>query len=158
MPRLIRTPWPDFGTPALPPALTLAELRARLTAFRAAGAGYDTLVVYGDREHMANIHWLTGFDPRFEESLLIVTATDALLLAGNECLPYTGISPLVQAGDIRVGHCASLSLPSQPREGRNLRSWLAEAVPAGAEVGIVGWKWFSAGEVEDPATAVDAPA
>lgn len=158
MPRLIRIDWPDFGTPALPPDLTLSELRARLAAFRAAGAGYEVLVVYGDREHAANIQWLTGFDPRFEETLLIVTATDALLLAGNECLPYTGISPLVQAGDIRVGHCASLSLPSQPREGRNLRSWLAEAVPVGATVGLVGWKWFSAQEVEDPATAVDAPA
>lgn len=158
MPRLIRIDWPDFGTPALPPDLTLSELRARLAAFRAAGAGYEVLVVYGDREHAANIQWLTGFDPRFEETLLIVTATDALLLAGNECLPYTGVSPLVQAGDIRVGHCASLSLPSQPREGRNLRSWLAEAVPTGATVGVIGWKWFSADEVEDPATAVDAPA
>ena len=79
MPRLIRIDWPDFGTPALPPDLTLSELRARLAAFRAAGAGYEVLVVYGDREHAANIQWLTGFDPRFEETLPIVTATDALL-------------------------------------------------------------------------------
>lgn len=158
MPHLIRIEWPDFGNPALPPALTLPELQARLAAFRAAGAAYDVLVVYGDREHMANIHWLTGFDPRFEEALLIVTASDALLLAGNECLPYTGISPLVQSGEIRVGHCASLSLPSQPREGRNLRSWLQEAVPAGARVGVLGWKWFSQTEVDDPVLAVDAPA
>ena len=158
MPRLIRIDWPDFGMPDLPPALTLAEMQARLAAFRKAGAGYDVLVVYGDREHAANIQWLTGFDPRFEEAVLLITQSDALLLAGNECLPYTRISPLVQAGDVRIGHCASLSLPSQPRGGRNLGSWLTEFVPQGALVGAVGWKWFDATEVDDPATAIDLPA
>lgn len=158
MPRLIRIDWPDFGTPALPPALTLAEARARLAALCRVAAAHEVVVVYGDREHAANLHWLTGFDPRFEEALLIVTADDALLLAGNECLPYTGISPMVAAGDIRTGHCASLSLPSQPREGRTLRSWLEEVVPKGASVGVIGWKWFTAAEVDDPATAIDLPA
>ena len=32
------------------------------------------LVVYGDREHFANLAYLTGFDPRFEEAVLIVGA------------------------------------------------------------------------------------
>ena len=36
--------------------------------------GYDRLVVYADREHSANLAWLTGFDPRFEEAILIVGA------------------------------------------------------------------------------------
>ena len=35
-------------------------------------AGYDRLVVYADREHSANLSFLTGFDPRFEEALLVV--------------------------------------------------------------------------------------
>ena len=157
---LIRIDWPDFGVPDLPPALTLFEMRGRLAAFRSVMAkrGYDVAVVYGDREHAANFHWLTGFDPRFEEAVLIVTPRDALLLAGNECLPYTGISPLVTAGDIASGHCASLSLPSQPRDGRRLGDWLTGAVPAGCSVGAIGWKWFEAGEVDDPATALDIPA
>jgi hypothetical protein len=157
MPRLITTDWPDHGTPDLPPPLTLPELRARLAALRAVMPG-DALVIYGDREHAANIHWLTGFDPRFEEAVLIVTPTDALLIAGNECLPYTAISPLVQAGDIRTGHCASLSLPSQPRGGTRLDQWIATMIPAGATVGAIGWKWFGADEVADPATALDIPA
>ena len=158
--RLIQIDWPDFGVPDLPPALTLDEMRARLAAFRHAIAarGHGAAVVYGDREHAANLQWLTGFDPRFEEAVLIVTPGDALLLAGNECLPYTGNSPLVQAGDIQTGHCASLSLPSQPRDGRRLADWLAEAVPAGCKLGAIGWKWFEAGEVDDPATALDIPA
>ncbi|MBP6736288.1 MAG: M24 family metallopeptidase [Rhodobacteraceae bacterium] len=163
MARLIRIDWPDFGTPDLPPPLTLPEMAARLAAFRRAGAaaGHDLLVVYGDREHSANLHWLTGFDPRFEEAVLVVAPDSALLLAGNECLPYTGISPLVQAGQIAVGHCASLSLPSQPRGGRGLARWLDQVVPAGASVGVIGWKWFSADELPpgaDPDLALDVPA
>lgn len=158
--RLTRIAWPDFGPPALPPALALPEMQGRLAAARRAmvGAGYGALVVYGDREHAANLHWLTGFDPRFEEAVLVITQGAALLLAGNECLPYTGISPLVASGAIAVGHCSSLSLPSQPREGRNLRSWLDEWLPAGITAGAVGWKWFEPHEVEDPATALDIPA
>lgn len=157
--RLIKIDWPDFGAPDVPPALALPEMRGRLASFRVAIAarGYGAAVVYGDREHAANLHWLTGFDPRFEEAVLIVTPRDALLLAGNECLPYTAISPLVAAGDIRTGHCASLSLPSQPREGRRLGEWLAEAVPAGCNLGAIGWKWFETSEVDDPATALDIP-
>ena len=157
--RLIKIDWPDFGLPDLPPAVTLVEMRARLAAFRRAisARGFRAAVVYGDREHAANLQWLTGFDPRFEEAVLIVTSSDALLLAGNECLPYTGISPLVTAGDIRTGHCASLSLPSQPRDGRRLGDWLEEAVPAGCKLAAIGWKWFEAGEVDDPATALDIP-
>ncbi len=159
MPRLIRIDWPDTGLPDLPPDLTLAECRARLAAVRRAmlARGQTALVIYGDREHAANLHWLTGFDPRFEEAVLVVTAQDALLLAGNECLPYTGISPLVGAGDVRTGLCSSLSLPSQPRPGRRLSDWLAEAVPAGAAVGMVGWKWFDPAEVDDPAQALSVP-
>ncbi len=160
MARMIELDWPDFGTPDLPPVLTLAELRTRLAALRAAGkaAGYDALLVYGDREHAANLHWLTGFDPRFEEAFLVVTPGEALLVAGNECLPYTGISPLVASGEIRVGHCASLSLPSQPRGSRRVQDWLSDAVPKGASVGAIGWKWFDETEVEAPETALDLPA
>ena len=158
--RLIRIDWPDFGAPEVPRLPGLSTMEARLTATRAAMAarGLDVLVVYGDREHAANIHWLTGFDPRFEEALLIVTAQAALLLAGNECLPYTGVSPLVTAGLIQVGHCASFPLPSQPRGGRRLNEWLAEAVPMGTQVGAAGWKWFEPDEVPDPRTTLDLPA
>ncbi len=158
--QLTRIEWPDFGLPDLPRLPGLSSMEGRLAQIRAAMAarGMERLVVYGDREHAANIHWATGFDPRFEEALLIVAPDDALLLAGNECLPYTAISPLVAAGIIRVGHCASLSLPSQPRGGKRVVDWLAEAIPLGAQVGAAGWKWFGADEVEAPETTLDLPA
>ena len=160
MPRLIDCDWPDFGQPEVPAEPDQAEYTRRLAAFRAALAarGQDVGVVYGDREHSANLHWLTGFDPRFEEAVLVVAPDRALLLVGNECLPYAQTAPLVASGAIAVGHAASLSLPSQPRGGRRLPDWLAEAVPMGAQVGMVGWKWFGADEVDDPATALDVPA
>ncbi|MBL9048978.1 MAG: M24 family metallopeptidase [Tabrizicola sp.] len=163
MTRLQRLDWPDHGTPDLPPAFALAEAETRLAAVRGAmaAAGYQALIIYGDREHAANLHWLTGFDPRFEEAVLVVTQGDALLLAGNECLAYTVVSPLVVAGLIRVGLCASLSLPSQPRGSRRLWDWLDEVIPAGAKVGAVGWKWYGADELPpgaDPALALDIPA
>jgi Xaa-Pro aminopeptidase len=163
MTRLQRLDWPDNGTPDLPPPFALAEAEARLAAVRAAmeRASYAALVVYGDREHAANLHWLTGFDPRFEEAVLVVTGGDAMLIAGNECLAYTVVSPLVAAGQVRTGLCASLSLPSQPRDSRRLWDWLAETIPAGATVGAVGWKWYGADELPpgaDPALALDIPA
>lgn len=160
MSRLIRIDWPDHGTPDLPPDLTLSECESRLRALRssAAAQGYDVVVVYGDREHAANLHWLTGFDPRFEEAVLVVTPGDALLLAGNECLAYTAVSPLVRAGVVRVGHCSSLSLPSQPRGGRRLTDWLADMLATDDRVAAIGWKWFGADEVDDPASALDLPA
>jgi Xaa-Pro aminopeptidase len=160
MTRLIRIDWPDQGTPDTPPALSLSECKARLQALRgaAAAAGHDAIVVYGDREHAGNLHWLTGFDPRFEEAVLVVTPGDALLLAGNECLAYATVSPLVQAGEVRTGLCSSLSLPSQPRGGRRLIDWLAEMLALDDTVGAVGWKWYGPDEVDDPATALDVPA
>ncbi len=163
MTRLQRLDWPDNGTPDLPPAFAPEEAEARLAVVREAmlRAGYAALVIYGDREHAANLHWLTGFDPRFEEAVLVVTAGDALLLAGNECLAYTTVSPLVAAGRVRTGLCASLSLPSQPRGSRRLWDWLDEVIPPGVTVGAVGWKWYGADELPpgaDPALALDIPA
>jgi Xaa-Pro aminopeptidase len=163
MTRLQRMDWPDNGTPDLPPAFSMPEAEVRLQAVRAAmgRAGYAALVIYGDREHAANLHWLTGFDPRFEEAVLVVTEGDALLIAGNECLAYTVVSPLVAGGKLRTGLCASLSLPSQPRGSRRLWEWLNGIIPAASKIGAVGWKWYEAEELPpgaDPALALDIPA
>ena len=119
--------------------------------------GHGALVVYGDREHAANLQWLTGFDPRFEEAVLVVTPGAAHLLAGNECFPYAGVSPLVGAGRIEVHLVPSLSLLSQPREGMRLGEAVARLVPEGGTIGAAGWKYWTGEEVEDPATALDLP-
>jgi Xaa-Pro aminopeptidase len=159
MPRLVRLDWPDFGTPEVPSAPTLRDYGNRLAALRSAmsARGQDALVVYGDREHFANIHWATGFDPRFEEAVLVLTASKATLLLGNECLPYADVSPLVTAGRVDTLLVPSLSLISQPRKGTRIPDALAALIPAGATVGAAGWKYFGADEFDDPAAMLDLP-
>src|SRR5581483_4879686 len=117
-------------------------------------------VVYADREHFANLAYLTGFDPRFEESLLILGKTDApLILVGNECEAYLGISALHNARQLRHERFQSFSLLGQPRDrSRTLRQILSEeGIGPGSHVGVVGYKYFSGSEHPDPAHALDIP-
>jgi len=77
---------PSFGTEAHLPDLPFTEYRQRFDDFarRMRERSIDVLVVYGDREHSANLEFLTGFDPRFEEALLLVAKSgDRLLRVGN---------------------------------------------------------------------------
>ena len=63
---------PDFGMPEAMPEIPAATYAARLERLRARmEPRYDRLVVYADREHSANMAYLTGFDPRFEEAVLV---------------------------------------------------------------------------------------
>lgn len=85
--RLIDAKLPDFGIPAARPELDRSVYLARFAALGRArrAAGLDALVVYADREHSANLSYITGFDPRFEEALLLITPdTTPTLLAGPE--------------------------------------------------------------------------
>jgi len=122
--------------------------------------GITHIVVYGDREHFANMAYLTGFDPRFEEALLIISrAATPVILVGNECEAYLGISSLHSAGKMRDERFQSFSLLGQPRDrSRALREILAdEGVGPTATVGVVGCKYFSNGEHSDAAHALDVP-
>ena len=160
MPELRRITWPDFGAPALPPALQLVEMQGRLAAIRDAMAarGQSRLVIYADREHFANMLWATGFDPRFEEAVLIVSPDSAVLAAGNECLSYTAISPLVQSGAITPVLCSSLSLLSQPRSGGlRLSDLIDHHIRPSDTVGTAGWKYYGTEEVDHPDQAVELP-
>ena len=160
MPHLLRINWPDFGAPTLPPALTLPEMEGRLSAVRAVmnARGLSRLVIYADREHFANMLWATGFDPRFEEALLIVGPDRATLAVGNECLSYTAISPLVQSGAIVPVLCPSLSLISQPRTGgMRLTELIAAQIGPTDSVGTAGWKYYGPDEVDNAEAAIELP-
>jgi hypothetical protein len=155
--RLADVPLPDFGLPEATPDIPAARYRARLEALRerAAVDGYDRLVVYADREHSANIAFLTGFDPRFEEAILVVGPTEPpLILVGNECYGTAGAAPLA----MRCELFQDLSLPNQPRDrSRALADILIdEGVRAGARVGLIGWKTYAdRSTIELPAFIVD---
>jgi hypothetical protein len=142
--RLQTIPLPDFGSPGSMPVLPDGIYAERLARLRSAMArhGYERLVVYADREHSANLAWLSGFDPRFEEAVLIVAPQgEPLLLAGNECTGMAAAAPL----PMRVELWQDLSLPGQPRDrSRPLSEILAsEGVTPGSSVGVVGWKPYA---------------
>jgi hypothetical protein len=144
---------PDFGMPDGTPVLPEEIYRARLERLRARmeERRLDRLIVYADREHSANLAYLTGFDPRFEEAILVVGPDDApAILVGNECFAMAGAAPL----PMRRHLFQDLSLPSQPRSGsRPLADILQEeGIKSGCRVGVIGWKTYASRE------AIDAPA
>ena len=120
-------------------------------------AALDFLVIYGDREHFANLAYLTGFDPRFEEALLLLRHSgEKLLLVGNECMGYL---PDPQLG-CPVEKFQDFSLPGQPRDSsRPLASILSGfGIGKGARIGCVGWKCYDETLVGGSASAMDMPA
>ena len=148
---------PDFGDPGPRPELPAALHADRVELLRAAAAkrGYDTVVVYADREHSANLAFLTGFDPRFEEAVLLVGRDgDPAILVGNECWGTAGAAPL----PMRRHLFQDLSLQDQPRDrSRSLADILGdEGIRAGARVGVAGWKPFpDRSRIEVPSYLVD---
>jgi hypothetical protein len=161
--RLIEMEWPVFGECEPPVRANVAEFESRIEAARAAmdRLGLTHLVVYGDREHFANLAWLTGLDPRFEEAVLVISDRDApLLVVGNECQGYLPVSPLYGAGKLRHERFQSFSLLNQPRaDSRLVRDIFAdEGIGKSAAVGCVGWKYFADSEHPDGKHAIDLPA
>jgi Creatinase/Prolidase N-terminal domain len=151
---------PEFGLPGEEPTIPAATYEARLAATRQrmADDGYDALIVYADREHFANMAYLTGFDPRFEEALLILTPHGApTLLVGNEDVTYTTISPL----QLQVVLYQTFSLISQPRSSSPpLEKALRDAgigAKRGQRTGLAGWKYFTSSETATPDLWLEVP-
>jgi hypothetical protein len=156
--RLTEIALPEFGMPTTEPRVPPATYADRMRRLRTAmdGRGYDHLVVWADREHSANIAYLSGFDPRFEEAVLLVGADrEPTILVGNECFGMAGAAPL----PMRVVLHQDLSLPGQPRdESTPLMDTLRDVrIAPGSRVGVVGWKTYASRDViEVPAFLVDA--
>ena len=156
---LATVPLPTFGRDDALSPISIDEYRTRLdaTVERMTRAGFDMLVVYADREHSATLAFLTGFDPRFEEALLLLdTHGHRRLLVGNECLGYLPDPAL----GFEVELFQELSLLGQPRDGsRPLLRVLGDfGVRHGVRVGCVGWKYFGEGLLNDPDRAIEIPA
>ena len=149
---------PDFGMPEQMPKVPAEIYGARLEQLRERmeRAGHEVLVVYADREHSANVSYLTGFDPRFEEALLIVGREgQPAILVGNENWGTAGAAPLAMSRHM----FQDFSLPGQPRHrSRPLAELLAgEGIGRGTRVGVIGWKTYGAPTMSDvPAYLVDA--
>jgi len=147
---------PDFDGPSEIPEIPAAVYKARLDKVRDClrEAQLDALLVYADREHSANMAYGTGFDPRFEEALLVLTPEgQTTLIVGNECFGVLTGLPI----EAEILLCQELSLMGQDRS----RSWdLAPLLPkaglrAGMRCGIAGWKTLMADRIEAPAYVVE---
>ncbi len=156
---------PSYDLPTEQPSIPEATYQARMAsaAAAAAEAGLDALVVYADREHFANLSYLTGYDPRFEESLLIMTPGRApVLLVGNEGESYAKVVP----DGIQVVLYQSFSLVSQDRSASPRLDVVLRSAGLGStglgdgarRVGVAGWKYFDASEADLPESWIDAPA
>ena len=116
--------------------------------------GYSHVIVYGDREHFANTRFLTGYDPRFEESLVIVGTTGKpRLLVGLEGLYYANI-----AHGVEIELYNEFSLQGQPREGRPFAEILQDCgINASSKIGIVGNKYLETDDFVGAKVTSDIP-
>lgn len=117
--------------------------------------GLDALIVYADREHGANFAYLTGFEPRFEEAVLVLHSNGAsYFLLGNENLKMAKYSFLQGT----VIHAPYFSLPYQPMAtDQTLDALFRKAgLDSSMNIGIAGWKLFT-GTVCDTKKLYDIP-
>ena len=102
----------SFGVPLQAPRIPASTYEKRCREAYAR-AGCDWLVVYADREHLANIAFLSGYDPRFEEALLLLGPRDRrVLVVGNEGEAY---APLADLPGLETVLAQSMSLMGQDR-------------------------------------------
>ncbi len=156
--RLIDATLPDFGVPTERPELSKEIHLARYDALSRARrqAGFDALVLYADREHSANLLWLTGFDPRFEEALLILApGTTPTLLAGPENMGRAGRSAI----EVEPRLYPPFGLLGQDRtKTPALEEVLRHAgIAPKHRVGVLGWKYFGPNEAAKPESWLETP-
>ena len=137
------------------PAISGAELEGRIAALQSA-VDTDWIVVYGDREHAANLIFLCNLDPRFEEALLVIGPSTRTLVVGKEDVGYVPIVPI----DVEVVLCPTFSLMGIDRGGGpTLEDALRQiGIGAGARIAVVGWKALRADEWNGRRPAIFAPA
>ena len=149
---------PDFGVETLPDGRLDGDHYAERCRRAYLAAEVDWLVVYADREHFANVMYLAGFEPRFEEALLLLGPDDCrILVTGNECVPFAATSPLP---GLLVLLAQTMSLLGQSRsEAPRLRDVLSTAgLQPGQSAGLIGWKYLEAEEWEGAAPPAFMPA
>ena len=148
--------FPTSAFPSERPAFRTATYEKRCRDAYAR-AQCDWLVVYADREHLANITFLSAYDPRFEEALLLLGPRDRrVLVVGNEGEAY---APLAGLPGLDIALAQSLSLMGQDRSLKpDLAAVLREAgMSNGQTIGLVGWKYFERAEWDEASPGLFVP-
>lgn len=132
---------PEIGLPKEEPVLPEALYQKRLGKVQHAmqKRGLQYLMLYADREHYSNFDYLTGFDPRFEEGLLVLASDGkAFCLLGNECFNLYEYSRIPAEGILYQ----AFSLPNQPIDRLQELPEIFKniGIGRGDRIGMVGWK------------------
>ena len=140
------------------PELPAQLYDARLVRIRerAAERGYDALVIYADREHSANLAWLSGFDPVSRRPSSSSGRRAAAAVDRHRVVGVARRAPLEMRVELAPDFSASAG---QPRpQARTLEAILAsEGIRGGSRVGVAGWKALpDRGWLETPSFMVDA--
>ena len=150
----------ELGLPPIeaadePPVVPHAEHHRRIDAAVAA-TETDLLVVYGDHEHRGNLAYLCGFDPRYEEAILVLGAGVRRLVVGTEGAWYArSLGVDLEIVTVPALGCAGVDRP----RGTLLAEALRDAgITLGVTVGIVGWKVFRAQDWGLTVPSIAAPA
>ena len=112
--RLAFVELPDFGSAAIEPLLPPSLFVQRTDRLRAAmdARGYDHLVVWGDREHSANIAYF-GLDPRSRRRYRVGVADEPAIIVATSARP--GALPRPRS----PVHFRTCGLTGQPRRSRS---------------------------------------
>ncbi len=117
---------------------------------------YQAIIIYGDREHFSNIHYFTGYDPRWEESLLILNRNGKRsILVGNEGISYVNKVTI----DINIILYQSFSLMGQPNESSQTLMEILESsgISKAGKIGIIGFKKYDKVALEKDCIITDVP-
>lgn len=156
--KLVEARLPEFGVPKTRPELDDSVYTSRFAALSRArrAAGLDALVIYADREHSANLNYITGFDPRFEEALLVlVPDATPTLLAGPENLGRATASRI----NVEARLYPPFGLLGQDRtKTPSLEEVLRNAgIRPTQRIGVLGWKYFGQHEAAKPEAWLETP-
>lgn len=140
------------------PVITADEYKTRINSLLELGSekGFTHILVYADREHYSNIEYLTKFDPRFEEAILILSKDEVpTIVLGNEGMSYAGIIPY----EIKTELFESFSLIGQSRgNSKCLKDIMASTgIGKNSKVGVIGWKYFGPLEAKDYERCIEIP-
>jgi len=150
---------PNFGISKFQPEIGNEIFHKRLERFKKdlRENSFGSAIIYADREHFANMHYLSNFEPRFEEALLIINIEedDDILVTGPENQGYSNISKI----KLKKINYPTLGLLSQDRSSKiNIIEIIEKCIKIkNKKVGLVGWKYFTKDEFEDPEHIYDIP-
>ena len=142
--KLVELDIPEFSHSINQPEINNEIYENRLKRFKKdlRDNDFGSAVIYADREHFANMHFLSNFDPRFEEALLIInTEDDDILITGPENQGYSNISKI----KLNKINYPTLGLLSQDRSKKiDIFEILKKNIKnQNKKIGLVGWKYFT---------------